>query len=66
VSHFVCSITAYDVMDTTHVAITVHDQDLPEGHPDRFYHRVLTVPGEGLSEPRKWVSHVMAWVVESQ
>lgn len=65
-SHFVCTVTAYDVMDTIHIAVRIADADRPEDDPERVYHATLTVPSEGIPEPRKWLSHVLAWVAESQ
>lgn len=65
-SHFVATITAYDVMDQVHIAVRIADVDVNEDDPTRVYHQVLTAPSQGCDEPRKWLAHVLAWVAESQ
>lgn len=59
------NIMVYDCLGDVVVVARVLDVDLPRGHPDRDLELSLVLPGEGISEPRKWLRNALVELVEA-
>lgn len=64
--YFTATITCYDVMDKVGITANVY---LYGPDPDRraecVYHKVTTVPGEGVDSPRQWLEDALVALLEA-
>lgn len=64
-SHFVATVTLYDVLDRVQIAVRLYDSDGPEDEPRSALTCTFSAPGQGTDDPKKWVRDALMWAVES-
>lgn len=59
-------MSAYDVMDYVHVALTLFSQqDVAEGIGSALVHVTTTVEGTGESDPHEWIRDALVAALEA-
>jgi hypothetical protein len=53
-------VSAYDVMDLVHIAVTVSETNGPsDATASTVLHMITTMRGRGLEDPRSWAQEVL-------
>lgn len=64
--HRTASISAFDVLDTMHVTVTIRDWDFDASErPTPEFHTATTVPSDGADTPQEWLRDVLVGLLES-
>ena len=59
-------ITAYDMLDRITVAATLWETaERDDSTPEPLLRTVITVPGEGITDPRLWLRDALLSLVET-